>query len=246
MHWYIQNTFPTRDSSDQINSWWLLSKIGFEICWFLECTCILFKLLKSITLVYMYFILILISFVSVFLLSCSDVWKLLLNTEEMMDCQNSSGPGGGHIWGGELLVFWGVCLFVHWKLWFAALRFTKKDLNSLSWPFSALQLEPVMDLGTEELKSSINNSVIQVSNQLRVRLRRIVTLCTFPCCFRRSHTCKEPRAGVSWLCCTGLRLLGSFSCLGSFCSCRVCAWLQVDLSLKLKLAVAWAASASFS
>lgn len=153
----------------------------------------------------MYFILILLSFVSVFLLSCSDVWKLLLNTEEMMDCQNSSGPGGrAHLRGRTAGVLG--CLFVHWKLWSAASWFTKKDLNSLSWPFSALQLEPVMDLGTEELKSSIYNSVIQVSNQLGVRLRRIVTLCTFPYCYRWSHTCKEP--GLE---CPGSAALGSGS-----------------------------------
>lgn len=103
-----------------------------------------------------------------------------------------------------------------------------------------------MDLGMEELKSSISNSVMQVSNQLVVRLRGMVTLCTFPCCQRWSLTCEGPRAGVSWLCCTGLRLPDSFSCLCSFCSCHVCAWLQVDLSLKLKLALAWAALASFS
>lgn len=153
----------------------------------------------------MYFILILLSFVSVFLLSCSDVWKLLLNTEEMMDCQNSSGPGGrAHLRRRTAGVLG--CLFVHWKLWSAASWFTKKDLNSLSWPFSALQLEPVMDLGTEELKSSIYNSVIQVSNQLGVRLRRIVTLCTFPYCYRWSHTCKEP--GLE---CPGSAALGSGS-----------------------------------
>lgn len=153
----------------------------------------------------MYFILILISFVPVFLLSCSDMWKLLLHTEEMMDCQNGSGPGGRvHLRGRTAGVLGWLFLFVHWKLWPAALWFTKKYQDCLFWPFSALQLEPVMDLGTEELKSSISNSVIQVSNQLRVRLRGRVTLYTFPCCYRRSLTCEEPRAGVSWLCCTGL------------------------------------------
>lgn len=80
--------------------------------------------------------------------------------------------------------------------------------------------------------------MIQVRNQLRVRLRGMVTLCTCPCCYRRSLTHEGPRAGMSWLCCTGLRLPGSFSCLSSFCSCHVCAWLQVDLKLKLKFAVA--------
>lgn len=188
----------------------------------------------------------LIRFVPVFLLSCSDMWKLLLHTEEMMGCQNSSGPGGrAHLRGRTAGVLGWLFLFVHWKLLSAALWFTKKYLSSLFWPFSALQLEPVMDLGMEELKSSISNSV-QVSNRLRVRLRGRVTLCTFPCCCRQSLTCEEPRAGVSWLCCTRLRLLGSFCCLCSFCSCHICAWLQVDPSLKLKLAVAWAASASFS
>lgn len=109
-------------------------------------------------------------------------------------------------------------------------------------------LEPAVNCGMEELQCSVSNSVIQVSNQLRVRLRRMVTLFTFPCCYRRSLSCEGPRAGVPWLCCTGLRLLGSLSlsCLCSFCSCHVCAWLQVILSLKWKLAVAWAASASFS
>lgn len=155
----------------------------------------------------MYFILILISFVPVFLLSCSDMWKLLLHTEEMMDCQNGSGPGGRvHLRGRTAGVLGWLFLFVHWKLWPAALWFTKKYQDCLFWPFSALQLEPVMDLGTEKLKSSISNSVIPVSNQLRVRLRGRVTLYTFPCCYRRSLTCEEPRAGVSWLCCTGLFL----------------------------------------
>lgn len=164
-----------------------------------------------------------------------------------MDCQTSSGPGGrAHLRGRTAGILGWLFLLVHWKLWCAALWFTKKYQDSLIWPFSALQLEPVMDLGTEELKSSVSSSVIQVSNQFRVRLRGMVTLCTFPCCYRWSLTCEGPRAGVSWLCCTGLRLPGSFSCLCSFCSCHVCAWLQVDLSLKLKLAVAWAASASFS
>lgn len=194
----------------------------------------------------MYFILILISFVPVFLLSCSDTWKLLLHTEEM-DCQSSSGPGArAHLKGRTAGVLGWLFLFVHWKLWSATLWFTKKHQDTLFWPFSALQLEPVMDLGMEELQTSISNSVTQVSNQLRVRLRGTFTLCTFPCCYRWSLTCEEPRAGVSWLCRTGLRLLGSFSGVCSFCSSHICAWLQGNLSLKLKLAGAWAASASYS
>lgn len=50
--------------------------------------------------------------------------------------------------------------FVHWKFRSAALWFTKTDVYSVFWPSSALQLEPVVDLGTEKLKSSISNSVI--------------------------------------------------------------------------------------
>lgn len=147
------------------------------------------------------------------------------------------GQEGGHIWGRAVILGF-LFLVVHWKLWSAALWFTKKYQDTLLWPFSTLRLEPVMDIGTEELKPSISNSVIQVRNQLRVRLRGMVTLCTCPCCYRRSLTHEGPRAGMSWLCCTGLRLPGSFSCLSSFCSCHVCAWLQVDLKLKLKFAVA--------
>lgn len=120
----------------------------------------------------MCFILILVSFVPVFLFSCSDMWKLFSHTEEMMVCQTRSGPGGrAHLRGRTAGVLGWFFLLVHWKLWSAALWFTKKYQDSLFWPFSALQLEPVMDLGMEELKSSMSNSVIQVSNQLRVRLR---------------------------------------------------------------------------
>lgn len=36
MYWYIQNTFPTRDISDQINSWWLLSKMDRYLLVFLN------------------------------------------------------------------------------------------------------------------------------------------------------------------------------------------------------------------
>lgn len=103
------------------------------------------------------------------------MFKLFLHIEEMMGCQNSSGLRGRGRTGGVL--GW-LVLFVHWKLGSAALWFTKKYLYSLFWPRSELQLEPVMDLGTEKLKSSISNSVIR-SSQFTLRLRDGVCILTF-------------------------------------------------------------------
>lgn len=182
-------------------------------------------------------------------------WALyLVFSSPAQTCENSSYTEKrwwtaklvvGH-WRRGLLLFWGGCFSLFIENLDLQPCGLQRNTRTLFCCFSALQLEPAMDCGMEEFKCSISNSVIQVSNQLRGRLRRMVMLFTFPCCYRQSLTFEGPRAGVPWLCCTGLRLLGSFSFLYSFCSCHVCAWLQVDLSLKWKLAVAWAASASFS
>lgn len=52
-------------------------------------------------------------------------------------------------------------LFVRWKFQSAALWFPKEYLYVLFWQCSPLQLETVMDLGTERLKSSVSKSVIR-------------------------------------------------------------------------------------
>lgn len=85
----------------------------------------------------MYFILILISFG--FALSCSDMWKLLLHTEEMMDCQTSGRPGGR-----GLLLFWGGCfsLFIeNFDLQLCGLQRNTRTLSSAPFQHSSWSLQ---------------------------------------------------------------------------------------------------------